>query len=391
MPYLIYDSEPYLVITDEGKMVWVIDAYTVTNKYPYSQMTTIEHDNTKEQINYIRNSVKVLIDAYDGTTKFYITDKADPIVMAYRNIYPNLFEDLDTVIPQDIAKHFVYPKFLYNIQASMLERYHNVSTDILYRSDDVWETAKFSTTTSSSKGIKQEPYYTMLKTVDEDNMKLGLILPYTQLDKQSLRAYLIGTYDNNNNAKLKLYKYPSDSNILGPMQLNTLLEQDETISAELETLNVPGTRIIKNMIVVPINNTILYVEPIYQLSLNEAKSIPVLKKVVVASSNKVAIDNTLEGAIKNLLSKSAVNIEVENTDTIEDLVNAIIKANTNLENSNTNNDWEMIGKDMKKLQELINKLEILMKEQEEKNKNSNTLTNTIDSNTITNMVDQIDV
>lgn len=389
MPYLIYDSEPYLVLTDEGRMVWVIDAYTVTNKYPYSQITTIEHDNIKEQINYIRNSVKVLIDAYDGTTKFYITDKSDPIVMAYRNIYPNLFEELDSVIPEDIAAHFVYPKFLYNIQATMLERYHNVSTDILYRSDDVWETAKFSTTSSSSKGIKQEPYYTMLKTIDNDEMQLGLILPYTQLDKQSLRAYLVGTYDSNNNAKLKLYKYPADSNILGPMQLNTLLEQDETISAELETLNVSGTRIIKNMIVVPINNTVLYVEPIYQLSLNESKSIPVLKKVVVASGNKVAIDNTLEGAIKNLLSKSAVKIEVENTDTIEDLVNTIIKANANLENSNKNNDWEMIGKDMKRLQELINKLEILMKEQEEKNKNSNTQANTIDTNIISNTVNQI--
>lgn len=388
MPYLIYDSEPYLVITDEGRMVWVIDAYTVTNKYPYSQITTIEHDNIKEQINYIRNSVKVLVDAYNGTTKFYITDKSDPIVMAYRNIYPNLFEELDSEIPKDIATHFVYPKFLYNIQASMLERYHNVSTDILYRSDDVWETAKFSTVSSSSKGIKQEPYYTMLKTIDNEQMELGLILPYTQLDKQSLRAYLVGIYDNNNNAKLKLYKYPADSNILGPMQLNTLLEQDETISAELETLNVSGTRIIKNMIVVPINNTILYVEPIYQLSLNEPKSIPILKKVVVASGNKVAIDNTLEGAIKNLLSKSAVNIEVENTDTIEDLVNTIIKANTNLENSNKNNDWEMIGKDMKKLQELINKLEILMKEQEEKNKN-NIQINTIEQNEISNTVNQV--
>lgn len=387
MPYLIYDSEPYLVVSEEGKLIWVLDAYTVTNKYPYSQPTTIEYNNTKQQINYIRNSVKVLVDAYDGTTKFYITDKSDPIIMAYRNIYPTLFEELDESIPQDIAEHFIYPEFLYNIQASMLERYHNVSTDVLYRSDDVWETDKYSQTlSSSSKGIEQSPYYTMVKTKDSDKMELGLVLPYTQLDKQSLRAYLIGTY-NNGNPELKLYKYATDSNMLGSMQLDTLLSQDETISKELDAINVAGTKIIKNMILVPIDDTVLYVEPIYQLSLNEAKSIPVLKKVIVASGNKVAIDDTLESAIKNLLSQSAVNIEVENTDTIEDLVEAIIKANTNLENSNSNNDWEMIGKDMKKLQELINKLELLTEEQKKQNSINNTMNTVNNTTTLNNIID----
>ncbi len=237
MPYLIYDEEPYLVITDEGRLVWVLDAYTVTNQYPYSQHTTIEHHGIKEEINYIRNSVKVLVDAYDGTMNFYITDKSDPIIMAYRNIYPDLFMRLDEVIPQDIQEHFVYPKFLYEVQAKMLEMYHNVSTDVLYRADDIWEVAKVSTS-ASSKGIKQEPYYTMLKAVDEDRYELGLVLQYTGLDKQNLRAYLVGGYDENGNTKLKLYKFPQDSTVLGPMQLDTLLNQDETISKELGTLNV---------------------------------------------------------------------------------------------------------------------------------------------------------
>jgi len=367
MPYLIYDEEPYLVISDAGKLVWVLDAYTVTDKYPYSQYTTIEHDGVKEEINYIRNSVKVLVDAYDGTMKFYITDKTDPLIMAYRNIYPDLFMNLEEAIPEDIAKHFIYPKFLYEIQGEMLERYHNVSTDVLYRSDDIWEIAKVSkqTTSTTSKGTEQEPYYTMLKAVDENDYQLGLVLQYTQLDKQNLRAYLVGRYDEKGNAKLKLYKFSQDSTVIGPMQLDRLLNQDETIANELETLNVSGTKIIKNMIAVPINDTILYIEPIYQYTLNEGKSTPVLKKVIVACGTKVAIADTLEGAIKNLLSQAAVNIEVENTDTIDDLVDAIIKANANLENSSTNNDWEMIGKDLKKLQELIEKLEIL---QEEKKK-----------------------
>lgn len=386
MPYLIYDEQPYLIVTDAGKLMWVLDAYTVTNKYPYSQPSTIEHDNIKEQINYIRNSVKVLVDAYDGTIQFYITDKFDPIVMTYRNMYPTLFEDLDSTIPESISKYFVYPEYLYKIQANMLERYHNVSTDVLYRSDDAWETAKYSNTKSTSRGVEQEPYYTMLKTVDASEQELGLVLQYTPKDKQNLRAYLVGKYVDGT-PKLTLYKYSSDSNILGPMQLNTLLEQDETISKEIESLNVTGTRLIKNMIMVPINHTILYVQPIYQLSLNETKSTPILKKVVVASSNKVAIDDTLEGAIKKLLSQSAVDIEVENTDTVLDLVNAIIKANNNLEESNSHNDWEMIGKDMKRLQELIKKLETVYEEEKKKEQN-----NTVDSGTnsiIGNIIDSL--
>lgn len=387
MPYLIYDEHPYMIITDEGKLMWVLDAYTVTNKYPYSQPSTIEHDNIKEQINYIRNSVKVLIDAYDGTIQFYITDKFDPIVMTYRNMYPTLFEDIDATIPQSISQYFVYPQYLYKIQANMLERYHNVSTDVLYRSDDIWETAKYSNTKTTTRGVVQEPYYTMLKTVDTKEQELGLVLQYTPLDKQNLRAYLVGKYVDGM-PKLTLYKYSSDSNILGPMQLNTLLEQDETISKEIETLNVTGTRLIKNMIMVPINNTILYVQPIYQLSLNETKSTPVLKKVIVASSNKVAIDDTLEGAIKKLLSQSAVDIEVENTDTVMDLVNAIIKANNNLQESNNHNDWEMIGKDMKRLQDLIKKLEAVYEEEKRKQQENNTIDNGSNS-IIGNIIDSL--
>ena len=137
LPYLIYDENPYTVVTDEGKIVWVVDAYTTTNCYPYSQYTSIEHDGIKEKINYIRNSVKVIIDAYDGTMTYYITDRTDPIAMAYRNIYPDLFTSLDEQIPEDISEHMVYPEFLYNVQAKILKIYHNVKPDVLYRADDV--------------------------------------------------------------------------------------------------------------------------------------------------------------------------------------------------------------------------------------------------------------
>lgn len=362
LPYLIYDEEPYTVVTDEGKIVWVLDAYTVSSSYPYSQYTSIEHDGTKEKINYIRNSVKVIIDSYDGTMSYYITNRNDPIAMAYRNIYPSLFKELDEKIPEDISSHFVYPEFLYNVQAKILKVYHNVKPDVLYRADDVWDIAKFNSTKSTkSTGTYMEPYYTMVKTSDGE--QLGLVQIYTPDEKQNIISYLVGSNSNGNN-ELKLYKFSADSNIVGPMQLDKQLEEDEAISSELKSLNVTGTKLTKQMIAVPINNTILYVEPIYQTMLNESE-VPVLKKVVVASGNKVAIGDNLTKALENLLSKYAVDIEVENTDDVEGLIEAIIKANKNLTQSNENNDWEMMGKDIKKVQELIDSLE-KVKEKEDK-------------------------
>lgn len=362
LPYLIYDEEPYTAVTDEGKIVWVLDAYTVSSSYPYSQYTSIEHDGTKEKINYIRNSVKVIIDSYDGTMSYYITDRNDPIAMAYRNIYPSLFKELDEKIPEDISSHFVYPEFLYNVQAKILKVYHNVKPDVLYRADDVWDIAKFNSTKSTkSTGTYMEPYYTMVKTSDGE--QLGLVQIYTPDEKQNIISYLVGSNSNGNN-ELKLYKFSADSNIVGPMQLDKQLEEDEAISSELKSLNVTGTKLTKQMIAVTINNTILYVEPIYQTMLNESE-VPVLKKVVVASGNKVAIGDNLTKALENLLSKYAVDIEVENTDDVEGLIEAIIKANKNLTQSNENNDWEMMGKDIKKVQELIDSLE-KVKEKEDK-------------------------
>ena len=387
MPYLIYDDNPYTVVTDEGKTVWVLDAYTVSSQYPYSQFTSIEHDGIKEKINYIRNSVKVIIDSYDGTMKFYVTDKTDPIAMAYRNVYKTLFEDLDTEIPADIAQHFVYPKYLYNVQAKMLKTYHNVKPDVLYRIDDLWDFAKYnSTVISKSTGTILEPYYTTVNNGDGE--EVGLVQIYTPSSKQNLISYLVGTTNGSNNV-LKLYKFSEDSNILGPMQLDKQLEQDETISLAINALNTTGTKVTKDIVVVPVNNTLLYVESIYQTMLNEEVKVPALKKIVVASGNKVAMGNNLKEALQNLLSKDASNIEVENTDDIDGVIDALVKANKNLSESTSNNDWELVGSDIKKVQGLIDTLEKL-KEQEDKkkealekeNKQSNSINNVVEENII---------
>ena len=384
LPYLIYDDNPYTVITAEGKIVWVVDGYTVSNCYPYSQYTSIEHDGIKENINYIRNSVKVLVDAYEGTLSFYITDRTDPIAIAYEKIYSSLFKDRDEEIPEDIAEHFVYPQFLYDVQAEVLKTYHNVKPDVLYRADDIWDIAKYNSVNSTkSTGTYLNSYYTMVKVDDQE--KLGLVQIYTPNEKQNIISYLVGSVDGTTN-KLNLYKFSADSNIVGPMQLDKQIEEDEAIAKEIETLNTTGTRLTKQMLIVPVENTLLYVEPIYQTMLNESEvPVPILKKVVVASGNKLAIGDTLTKALENLLSKYAVDIEVENTDDMEGLIDTIIKANKNLIESSNNSDWEMIGKDIQKLQDLISSLEE-MKEEEDKKKEeiekSTNQTNTIDSNSI---------
>ena len=369
MPYLIYDEEPYMVATDDGELVWVLDAYTVSNQYPYSQKTNIKlADGQTQEINYIRNSAKVLINAYDGTMKFYITDRTDPIIMAYFKMYSEVFEAPEEKLPEDIAKHIVYPKFLYDVQAKMLEVYHDVQAEVLYRADDIWTRATENTSKLTSlNGTPIDSYYTMVKTVDNNNAELGLVVPYTIQGKQNINSYLVGTYNaTSQKAKLTVYKYKTDTTSLGTIQLDALIEQDEKISNEINSLNVTGAKITKNIIVVPINNTLLYVEPIYQLMLNEKNQVPVpvLKKVVVASGNKVAIGDNLQEALDNLLSQEAVSIEIETND-LDALISEILKANKNLEESSQSNNWEMIGRDMAKLQSLINQLEETYEPQEE--------------------------
>lgn len=372
MPYLTYDNSPYLVITNEGNLVWVIDAYTTSKYYPYSQKSNVNG----QEINYIKNSVKVLIDAYNGKVEFYITDRTDPIAMAYNKAFPDVFMDIDKEIPSEISEHFTYSEFLYNIQAEILKRYHNTEPDVLYRANDVWDIAKYGAGTNSStqQTTQMIPYYAIVKTTDSEQTKLGLVLPYTIQGKQSIAGYTVGTYENGKMV-MKLYRYSSDNTVLGPMQLDTQISQNESISKEIESLNVSGTKLTKNIVVVPINNKLIYVESIYQEYINESDSLPKLRKVVIASGNKMAIGDDLKSALSNLLSQ-AFNIEVEDPENEQALLQSIIKANKNLKESTSNQDYEMIGKDIKQLQSLIDKLEQLQSnDSKDKDKENNNTIN----------------
>ena len=375
LPDVIYDEEPYTVVNSKGDIYWVLDAYTLSSSYPYSTYTEIEYNGQRRTINYIRNSIKVIINANNGEIKYYITDRTDPIAMAYRKVYPEIFENLDTQISSDIEEKFVYPKFLYNVQSKMLEEYHNKKADVLYRSDDTWEKATYKNAQNSKKsGSILDSYYTMVKDEDET---IGLIQMYTPKGKQNINAYLIGTVKNGEN-RLTLKTLQSDTNILGPTQLDTQISQDETIQKEIDSLSVTGAKVTKNMIIVPVENTLIYIEPVYQTLVNES-NIPKLKKVIVASGNKVAIGKSLNEAIENLISQYAANIELENTDEIDDLIETIIKANDNLSDSINTNNWELMGTDIQKLQELINLLK--KKVQSEKGENT-TNENQITKNTM---------
>lgn len=376
MPYLIYDDSPYIVATADGRLMWVIDAYTTSNYYPYSQKTNING----QEINYIKNSVKVLIDAYNGDVKFYITDRTDLIAMAYQKAFPGVFMNIEEQIPEEISCCFNYPKYLYKVQSDILKRYHNTETDVIYRANDIWDIAKYGSGISSTtdKEVQVEPYYTMIKTSENKQSRLGLIVPYTLYGKQSLTAYVVGSYDGGK-ANLKVYRYDSDNSMIGPIQLDTQISQNEEISKEISNLDVSGTKITKGIVVVPVNNKMIYIESIYQEYLNESNSLPKLKKVIVASGNKIAIGDDVEKALANLLSQG-YDIEVRNPENKQDLIKAIIKANENLKESTANSNYEMIGKDINRLQSLIDQLEKLEEaEQDNKQQHSTQSDSALDS------------
>ena len=375
LPYIYYDEDPYLVVNDEGKLYWVIDGYTTSNEYPFSQKTTLKNN---QQINYIRNSVKVIINAYDGEMKFYITDRNDPIVMAYNNVFPGLFVSAEESIPEDISKHFVYPKLLFNLQAEIIQEYHSTKTENLYRGKDAWE---ISETNTSGATKEMEPYYSMVNVNGKN--ELGLMLPYSTYGKSNLSALLVGTV-NGGTPSLKICTIPSTNNAMGALQFETLINQDEKIASEIAALNTTGTRITKNTIIIPIDNSVLYVQTIYQQLINESTQRPSLKKVVVASGNKIAIGNNLDTAIKNLLSKQAIEVMVTDSEDVEQLINAIIKSNQNIKNSSQSGNWKLYGEDMQELTSLINKLETAMSAREKEKEQDTTTENATKETNVVN-------
>ena len=278
LPNIRYDKDPYLVTKDDGGLAWVIDGYTVTSRYPYSQKVSIEADKGgKERINFIRNSVKVVIDAYNGTVDFYVTDTTDPFISTIMKTYPTLFKNYNE-LSENIKKQMRYPQYLFDIQAKVLTTYHNSDVDNIYRADDRWEVAEVSGSgTRSSTSM-----YTLLKKGDE--LKPAIITTYTPEKRKNIVSYLVGQTENGAN-KLTMYRYNEKSE-LSLSFIDTQIEKDEKVQKEMRELTTLGTELKTVRILLPYEDTTLYIKSIYQVFLNE-DSVPVLKKVIVANKGKV--------------------------------------------------------------------------------------------------------
>ena len=360
LPNIRYDKDPYLVTKDDGGLAWVIDGYTVTSRYPYSQKVSIEADKGgKERINFIRNSVKVVIDAYNGTVDFYVTDTTDPFISTIMKTYPTLFKNYNE-LSENIKKQMKYPQYLFDIQAKVLTTYHNSDVDNIYRADDRWEVAEVS----GSGERSSTSMYTVLKT--ENDLKQSIITTYTPEKRKNIVSYLVGQSENGIN-KLTMYRYNEKSE-LSLSFIDTQIEKDPKVQKELRELTTLGTELKTVRILLPYENTTLYIKTIYQVFLNE-DSVPVLKKVIVANKGKVGIGNTLKEAMQRMLTENAIDIDVRDLANEDELKDAIIKQNKTLKDVIKQGDFEYTGKDIQKLIKLVDQLEEVSKE---KKKTTNT-------------------
>jgi uncharacterized membrane protein (UPF0182 family) len=286
-PFLLYDADPYLVIVD-GRLVWIQDAYTGTELYPYSQPY-------RGRFNYIRNSVKVVIDAYNGDLTYYVVDAEDPIIRAYAAIFPALFTPWEEM-PQVLRNHLRYPEGLYTVQAEMNNTYHMQNPTVFYNKEDLWEIAH-----EIYIGNEQptEPYYVTMALPGEDSEEFVLIQPFTPANRQNMVAWMAGRSDGEHYGELVLYKFPKQELIYGPLQIEARIDQEPSISSQLSLWAQRGSQVIRgNLLVIPINQSLLYVEPLYLQA--ETGSLPELRRVIVASGEQVIMDDSLDEALAAL-------------------------------------------------------------------------------------------
>ncbi len=355
-PFIELNTDPQLVIDDDGAMKWVIDGFTKTNKYPYSQMT--------DGYNYVRNSVKAVVDAYDGTVKLYIIDKTDPIIMAYKNIYPSLFATED--IPDSIMDKCVYPESLFVTQCKIYAQYHSNKPETFYNKSDLYTIAN----EKYEDEIKPvNPYYNLIQ-LDEYNKnspELVLMLPYTLYNRENMVSWIAVGNKGDNYGKFVSYKFPQNMNIYGPLQIENLIDNDPEISKELTLWNSGGSKVIRgNLMVIPVNGTILYVEPVYLTSDNQA-SIPAVKRVIAACGNKIVMAETIEKALSKLF-ETAITMEIsdepvayeepeEEIPQISDkTIRKIIEAYEKLEQSASSGNWEDFGASMTDMKDAVAEL-----------------------------------
>lgn len=286
-PFLRYDPDPYLAVAD-GKLYWIYDAYTFTARYPYSEF----YD---ENTNYIRNAVKITIDAYDGTLRFYIADPTDPLIRTWARVFPDLFRPLEEM-PRSLAERIRYPEGLFRIQAYMFGTFHMRDPQVFYNKEDLW-TLAYELHGSQRQQI--EPYYVVMRLPGRSTPEFLLIVPYTPMNRDNMIAWLYAHSGGPNYGQLGVYKFSKQELVYGPMQIESRINQDPTISAQLTLWDQRGSQVIGgNLLVIPIDNTLIYVKPIFLQA--ETSRLPELQRVIVAYRDHIVMETSLRAGLERI-------------------------------------------------------------------------------------------
>jgi uncharacterized membrane protein (UPF0182 family) len=287
-PFLRLDKDPYLVLSD-GKLYWIQDAYTVSDRFPYSE----PYEKWFQRLNYVRNSVKVLIDAYEGSVRFFVADSLDPVLQLYRHSFPGVFNELKD-LPEGLREHLRYPEDLFAIQAEMYRTYHMVDPQVFYNQEDLWSSPQEKYAGAATEMV---PYYILMRLPDTQELQYLLMTPFTPQNRDNMIAWMAAKCDPPEYGKVLVYQLPKERLTYGPIQVEAMIDQNTLISEQLSLWDQRGSRVIRgNLIVIPLDNPFLYVEPVYLSA--EGTNIPQLKRVIVTSGSQVVMEPTLDEAIK---------------------------------------------------------------------------------------------
>jgi uncharacterized membrane protein (UPF0182 family) len=304
-PFLRYDQDPYLVIDDAGRMVYVQDAFTTSDRFPNAQSfdpgASLPGSGLAEggPFDYIRNSVKITMDAYDGTMHFYVTDPDDPIIRAYQGVFPDLFEPI-SAMPADLRAHLRVPEDLFNVQTNMFGRYHVINTQQFFRGDDLWTVPS----QTSEQTLPSQAYYVEMRLPKESGVEFLLLQPMVPTGRPNMIAWVAARMDDPNYGQVQVYRFPADTTVFGPAQIEARIDQDPVISAQVSLWNQSGSKVIRgSLIVVPLDDSLIYLQPVYLQSTGSA--FPEFKRIVVASPRQVVWADSLGGALQLLLAAEA--------------------------------------------------------------------------------------
>lgn len=299
-PFLIFDSDPYLVIS-EGRLFWLADAYTTTDRYPYSEPAT-------QQINYIRNSVKAVVDAYHGHINLYIADAQDPIINTYAKIFPGILKPLSEM-PEDLRAHIRYPELIFRIQSAVYSTYHMDDPQIFYNKEDQWAVASVNEAQEGGEAQPLEPYYTIMKVPGEQSEEFILMLPFTPRRKDNLASWMVARSDGDKYGKLAVYKFPKQKLVFGPRQVVQRINQDPEISRQLALWSRSSQVNFGTLMVIPIKESLLYIYPLYLRA--ASGNIPELRRVIVVADNRIAMEPTLAASLNRLFGESTLTPQTD--------------------------------------------------------------------------------